>query len=118
MPVNQTILSKIKNINFRCDDFMYPNSLSYINKYDRIIANPPFTNNQDIDHIRQMYDFLKPGGRVVSIASKHWTFSNNKKETEFRDWLDKVNAEVQDVDAGAFKESGTNISTCIIIINK
>jgi hypothetical protein len=34
-----------------------------IGTFDRIVANPPFTKVQDLEHIRQMYRFLKPGGR-------------------------------------------------------
>jgi type I restriction-modification system DNA methylase subunit len=29
---------------------------------DRVIANPPFTRQQDIDHILHAYSLLKPGG--------------------------------------------------------
>lgn len=87
-------------------------------KYDRIVANPPFSKNQDIDHIRKMYAVLATGGILVSIASKHWQMSNNRKETEFRNWLKSVNAEIFEVEAGAFKESGTTVPTVIIRIRK
>lgn len=65
-----------------------------------------------------MYLTLKKGGIMVSMASKHWTFSQNKKETYFRSWLERVGAEVDSVESGAFKESGTNIETVIIKIKK
>ncbi len=86
--------------------------------YDRILANPPFTKNQDIKHIKHMYEFLKSGGRLVSIASKSWQTGQQKLQKEFRDWLEEVGAEVEEVEAGAFKESGTNVATVIITINK
>lgn len=82
--------------------------------FDRIVANPPFTKNQDIDHIRHMHSMLKPGGKLVSVASKSWTFGSQKKQAEFREWLDEIGATITDVPAGAFKESGTNISSVII----
>lgn len=113
MDVNITFLRKIPHAKYLGTDF-----LKCDRKFDRIIGNPPFSKNQDIIHIRKMYECLKPGGRLVSIASKHWQMSNNKKETEFREWLDEVNAEVQEIEAGAFKKSGTMISSVIIIINK
>jgi hypothetical protein len=65
-----------------------------------------------------MYEVCKPNGRIVTIASKHWQIASNKKETEFKQWLDVVGAEVHDIEAGAFKESGTSISACIICIEK
>jgi hypothetical protein len=65
-----------------------------------------------------MYDCLKDGGRLVTIASRHWETSNNKKETEFRNWLKKVRAKIQKVPSGTFKESGTMIESQILIIDK
>src|SRR5690606_14451501 len=38
-------------------------------KYDRIVMNPPFSKNQDIDHVTHAYSMLKPGGRIVAIVS-------------------------------------------------
>ena len=115
MPVNQTILRKIKNVILVGSDFLTQNDGVL---FDRIIANPPFTNNQDIDHIYKMYDTCKNEGRIVTMASKHWQHSTNKKETQFRMWLEDVGAKIIEVDAGEFKESGTTIATVIIIINK
>jgi len=83
------------------------------------IANPPFAKNQDIDHIYNMWEVLKPGGKIVTIASKHWLLSSNKKETAFKAWLyDVVEADINTVEAGAFEESGTKIETVLIEINK
>lgn len=98
------------------EDFLQSDSTKWT--YKRIVANPPFNKNQDIDHIRQMYAHLKPGGRIVTIASNHWMYSGNKKEQEFKDWLGEIDAEIIDLPAGTFKESGTMIAACIIIIDK
>lgn len=114
MPLNQTFLDKIVGCRVLGSDFLTECDTSF----DRIIANPPFNKNQDIDHIRKMYDQLKAGGRLVSIASKHWELSGNKKETEFKEWLNEVGAKVKQIPAGKFKESGTMIATCIIVIDK
>jgi SAM-dependent methyltransferase len=89
-----------------------------IGTFDRIVANPPFTKNQDIDHILHMFEFLKPGGRLVSVASKSWTFGSQKRQKEFRSGLEWIGAQVLDIPAGAFKESGTQIAAVIIIIDK
>lgn len=120
MPVNQTFLKKIETVELIGEDFLNPNNLN-INQqrvFDRIIANPPFAKNQDIDHIKKMYDRLKPGGRLVTISSKHWQHSSNKKETEFKQWLNDVDASIEEIEAGAFKESGTVVGGLIITINK
>ena len=87
-------------------------------RFDRIIANPPFSKNQDIDHVKKMYKLLRKGGRLVSVMSNHWNVSSNKKETEFKEWLDKVESEVYDIPSGTFKKSGTLVGGKIVVINK
>lgn len=86
--------------------------------YTKIIANPPFAKNQDIDHLKEMYECLSRGGRLVCITSESWVNGSQKKQVEFRKWLDKVEADIIKVERGSFKESGTSIGGKIIIINK
>jgi hypothetical protein len=119
MDINQMFLKKINNFTLIGFDFLEDIKYHNLEKYyDRIVANPPFTKNQDIDHIRQMYRYLKAGGRLVSMSSNHWHTSSFKKETEFKEWLHNRNANCICIEPGRFKESGTNIATCIIIIDK
>ncbi|MDR1981515.1 MAG: methyltransferase [Tannerellaceae bacterium] len=115
MDINKTFLKEIPDFVLLGSDFLIECNDE---RFDRIIANPPFSQNQDINHIRKMYDCLNPGGRLVSVASKHWRLSNGKKEEAFRVWLTEVGAQVEGVEAGTFKDSGTAIETCIIVINK
>jgi len=114
-PLNRSFLSRISNTKYLCDDFL---QLNAPDEFATIIANPPFTKNQDIDHIYKMYECLKPSGRLVSVASKHYQFTSGKKETSFREWLSAKDAHVINLPAGVFKTSGTGVSACIIIINK
>lgn len=115
MENNRLILEKQENIVLVENDFLlYPSW----EEYDRIIANPPFSNNQDIDHIMKMYHALKDDGIIVSICSTHYVLSNNKKETEFRDFLDRKAISIEDIEPGEFKESGTMIATKLIVIEK
>ncbi|NVJ48118.1 MAG: hypothetical protein HWE07_13365 [Cytophagia bacterium] len=90
----------------------------YKTTFDKIIANPPFSKNQDIDHIKRMYDVLLYGGRLVSVASVHWQFSGNSKEVNFRKWLKDVKAEIIPLEKDTFAESGTSVAACIIVIDK
>lgn len=112
MDINQTFLTKIAHFKLLGSDFLKECDTDF----DVIIANPPFAKNQDIDHINHMFGHLKPSGRLVSIASKHWQFAEGKKEKAFRNWIEEVEADVYDVDSGEFKESGTMIETCIIVV--
>ena len=88
------------------------------NHFDIIIANPPFSKNQDIDHIEKMYELCRPGGKIVSVASVHWQISTFQKETRFRNWLDSIDSEIIPIDKGMFKESGTMVPSSLIVINK
>lgn len=87
-------------------------------EFDRIVMNPPFSKQQDIDHIYHAYDLLKSGGVLVSVISPSPFFRTNRKSVNFREWLDALHAEVLSIDAGAFKESGTMIATKIIKLRK
>ena len=88
-------------------------------QFDRILINPPFENQQDIDHIRHSFEhFLKPGGRMVAICWPGIFTNPYKKAQAFRDWFAELGGEVEDMPEGSFKASGTNINTKIIIIDK
>ncbi|MCL2837772.1 MAG: methyltransferase [Oscillospiraceae bacterium] len=86
--------------------------------FNRIVMNPPFSKQQDIDHILHAYNILQVGGVLVSVMSVSPFFRTNKKSVEFRQWLEQNNAEIVDVKAGEFKESGTLIPTKIIKVVK
>lgn len=115
MELNRSILRNLSGVNLIGEDFLSANS----EKYDRIVANPPFTKNQDIDHIGKMYDCLVDGGRIVTIASTSWRNGRQKKQTAFREWVEG-NSDIQiiDVGSGAFKESGTTVPSVILLIEK
>jgi len=86
--------------------------------FDVILANPPFTNNQDIRHVQHMYDLLADGGVLVSVMSIGWKTGNNKLQKEFRNWLQEKEATVIEIDQGAFRSSGTSIATCLVKLEK
>lgn len=115
MNVNTIVLNKTGlNFNLIGDDFFKHNGKIY----SKIIANPPFTKNQDIDHLKEMYKCLGSGGRLVCITSESWVNGSQKKQVDFKKWLDEVDAEILDIKKGAFKESGTMVGGKIVVINK
>lgn len=119
MPLNRTFLDKLANVQYITNNFLkLSQNKTMKGLFHKIIANPPFSNNQDIDHIQVMYDVCAPGGRIVSIASKHWQYASENKCKIFRHWLNEIDSDVQEIAAGEFKDSGTNIQTCMITINK
>jgi len=86
--------------------------------WDRIVMNPPFSKCQDRTHILKAYERLAPGGILVSVASSSILWRTDNRAEVFRDFLSGVHASIEELDEGAFKESGTMVRTCIVKIRK
>lgn len=82
--------------------------------YDRVIMNPPFARQADIDHVTHALGFLKPGGRLVSVMSNGVVFRQNRKTVEFR----ALEPRYVPLPSGAFRTSGTAIETVIVVIDR
>ena len=105
-------LLTLKGFNVVGSDFLQYNNINY---YDCIIANPPFSAEQE--HIKHAYDLLKVGGKLIAITSPHWTFANDKSSKEFRQWFENLNGEiVKELESGTFEM--TQVKSNIIVINK
>lgn len=87
-------------------------------KFDRIIMNPPFENGQDIDHTWHAYTRLNPGGILVGITSAGTFYRSDKKAKAFQEWFDGLDAWSEELPAGTFNSSGTNVSSRLIVINE
>lgn len=114
MPENKELLSKKSNIQILGDDF----TVYDLELYDKIIANPPFSKNQDIKHVKRMYEYLKEGGTIAAIMSCHWKIASEKECADFRKWLKDVHAKIYDIEEGSFKQSGTGIETTAVVIQR
>ena len=100
-----------------CEDFLQCNGA--LGLFDRIVMNPPFAKQADIDHVLHAWSFLKPGGRLVSIMSAGIDFRENRKSVEFRDFLaDVYRGAVHINPPGSFKPSGTDVSTLTVVMDK
>ena len=87
--------------------------------YDVVAMNPPFCRSQDLAHVRHAYDFLAQGGRLVAIMGMGWTFRQDRKATEFREWLKaRRRWEMEELPAGTFRASGTMVNTVMVTIEK
>ena len=115
MPENREFLQTMQNVNIIGENFE-KEKLPYL--YDVILANPPFSKNQDIRHLRLMYDRLKPCGVVAAITSTHWVMGQEKACVEFKKWLKEVDAHTYEIGEGQFASSGTKVNTMAIVITK
>ena len=86
--------------------------------YDLVIANPPFSNLGVMRHTLHAMDFLKPGGRLITLAH-HYTLTPSHKDEFFFSWLKTFNAQI--IDLGRPFQQGdrkTNIPINLIVIDK
>ena len=80
-------------------------------KYDRILMNPPFSEGRDIQHVRHAYDLLKPGGRLVALMGESAFTNQNKRATEFREWLESVGGTEEKLPEGTFNDPSLPVNT-------
>jgi len=92
-----------------CGDFLQQNG--NLGKFDRVLMNPPFSNAQDIAHIKHAIHFLKPGGRLVAICA-----GGPRQERELLPLVEASGGIWEPLPAGTFKESGTNVNTVLLTI--
>jgi len=117
-------------------DFMEVPALSITP--DKVLMNPPFSANQDVQHVCRALNMLRPGGKLAAIMSPHFTFANDAMSSGFRRLIgfpdgmrmgDQTgielsgdigiaNASVELLPAGTFKEAGTNVSAVLVLIEK
>jgi hypothetical protein len=91
------------------------------NTYDRILINPPFSVQGDrlayITHIERAYELLRPHGVMVAIAPPGFLRNTGQREKDFLKFV-LTFGEYSEIEAGAFKESGTGIATVMIYLEK
>lgn len=86
--------------------------------YDRVVMNPPFEKQADIKHVLHAYEFLKPGGLLVSVMAAGVLFRENSLTVNFRNKVEECGGEIEELPDGAFKQSGTMVRTVIVTMPK
>lgn len=88
-------------------------------EFDRIVMNPPFERQEDIDHVTAAYGLLAPGGILVTIMSAGVTFRENNKTLQFREnIMEPHSTYLEHLPSGAFSESGTMVNTILLRLQK
>ena len=87
--------------------------------FDRVVMNPPFERQTDIDHVTVAFDLLAPSGVLVAIMGAGAMFRENSKTTEFRERImEPHGTHLERLPAGAFKESGTMVNTIMLRLER
>lgn len=90
-------------------------------KYDLIVMNPPFSKQQDIEHVLHAFNhFLKDGGEIISVMSEGTFFRKNKKTDNFWKTVreNSTLSEITNLPDEAFKSSGTLVRTRLLMLRK
>lgn len=98
--------------NVRNCDFLACNG--DLGKFDKVIMNPPFERQQDIDHVTHALHFLKEGGKLVAVMSAGVLFRQDRKATEFRELILKLGGSIKPLPFDSFKASGTGVNTILV----
>ena len=112
LPENRQILQS-KGYRVDAEDFLQYNE----KKFDRIIMNPPFEKQADIDHVLHAFELLNQSRILVSVMSAGVGFRDNKKTTAFRELVEKYGM-FEQLPEDSFKESGTRVNTVLVMLRK
>lgn len=81
------------------------------NPFHRIVMNPPFTRNQDLLHLAHALRCLtRPGGQLVAILL------GNIERPQFAETVTGFRYTLEQLPAGAFRESGTDVKTVLLTV--
>ena len=86
--------------------------------YDVVLMNPPFANAQEVEHVLRAWEFVKPGGRLVSVMSAAVQHRKDGRYRAFAEFLELHGGEVRELPERAFRESGTDVRTVMVTIEK
>ncbi len=93
-------------------------------RYWAIVMNLPFTNNQWAKHLLHAWNFLAPGGRLLAILPSSAKGAHNSatkmvKEVGTLIWkYTTMPGVVEDLPKGTFKESGADVQTVVVVLQK
>ncbi|MDP2374395.1 DUF3560 domain-containing protein [Reyranella sp.] len=103
----RTLYANDSRFTVHCADFLECTPAQW-GRFNVILMNPPFESGADIKHIRHALTFLAPGGKLAAICA------NGPRQ---RDQLMDLATHWEDLPAGSFKESGTNVNTALLVID-
>lgn len=96
-------------------DVFQLNSAS-LSDIDVVLMNPPFSGGQDIKHVLHVLGLIPEQVEVHAIISASVLHNSSKIYDSFRSFLAGHDIEVEEMEAGVFKDSGTMIRSCIVRI--
>lgn len=99
----------------RQDDFMHT---TFDRKFSGCLMNPPFSRQQDIDHVGRAIDLMskEDGCTLVAVMAAGVLFRQNAKTVAFRRLLQELDAKIEENPDGTFMPSGTAVNTVTVTV--
>lgn len=85
--------------------------------FDAVVMNPPFSRQQDVDHVTHALKFLRPEGCLAAVMSNGVTFRENQKAKAFRALLAANEGTVEGLPDGSF-EPATSVKTVLVTMRR
>lgn len=82
--------------------------------FDVVLMNPPFAKGVDVRHVLHAAQFLRTGGRLVSVMSAGVTFRNDALTSGFRHIVEERGGKIEMLPEDSFKASGTSVNTVLV----
>lgn len=100
------------------EDFLKWNK-DYTEKFDVVLMNPPFSSSRiEIKHFLHAFRMVRPGGKIVCILPEGHFFRSDSKAKLFLDFLEQNGYISEKLERGTFSESGTEIATRIVKVQR
>lgn len=100
------------------DDFMHARADEC---FHHVVMNPPFYKvglGDHLDHVRHAFGMLREKGTLAAILPSGVLFREDRRHREFRSWALDKGGELAELPEGSFKESGTNVNTCTLVMER
>lgn len=90
-------------------------------RFDRIVMNPPFENQQDAKHICKAFELLAPGGRLVALCGANALERDNAAGRAFASLVSECGESNERIDGAftgpeSFKQTG--VSVLLLVLTK
>lgn len=92
---------------FHADFMEYENQSGF----NAIVMNPPFSQAQDIDHIKRAFGMLKPGGKLVAICA-----NGSRQNAQLRPLVEACGGLWEPLPPNTFAESGTAVNAVLLTL--
>lgn len=92
-------------------DFLQWAPPAAVPRFDRVVMNPPFGGQVEVDHVAAAYALLKPGGVLVAILPCSVLTRDNRKGRAFNELYERGFGTWRKNADDAFETEGTGVRT-------